>query len=348
MPNHIFNGQALSKVLVTGGAGFLGLAICRRLRERGLDVVSVQRKHSGALQALGVQQVLLDLGDKTALSTLNKTMHGCTAVFHNAAKAGHWGSYGSYYAINVTGTEQIIEACRSAGIAKLIYTSTPSVAHRGRIACEGGNEINTPYATHFKAHYPLTKQIAEKAVLAANSAQLATVALRPRLIWGPGDNNLLPRIVERAQAGRLRFIGGGQNRMDSTYIDNAAQAHIDALDRLAPGNACAGRAYFISDGQPQPVIEIINAWLSAAKQPPVNASVPFVVAYTAGVVCEALWHTLPLRGEPPMTRFVAEQLSTPHWYDISAANHDFAYRPQVSFDEGLDRLAAWWDSDKLS
>ena len=332
-------------VLVNGGAGFLGLALCRALQAKGHTVISTQRRRSAELDALGIEQRLGDLADA---AHVRRACEGVYAVFHNAAKAGHWGSEQSYIDANVTGTANVLAACREHGVARLVYTSTPSVAHNGRVPCEGGNEQNTPYAPAFKAPYPRTKQIAEKAVLAENGTPVAdggvlsTVALRPRLIWGPGDTNLLPRLVERARAGRLRFIAGGHNRMDTTYVDNAADAHVRAFEALAPGSANAGKAYFISNGEPQPVREIVNGLLTAAGEPRVEASVPFGVAYAAGALCEVLWSTLPLKGEPPMTRFVAEQLATPHWYDLGAAKRDFGYVPQVGVAEGLERLARWW------
>jgi hypothetical protein len=195
-----------------------------------------------------------------------------------------------------------------------------------------------PYGEGFKAPYATTKKIAELAVLAANDPTLATVALRPRLIWGVGDNQLLPRLVERANAGRLRFVGDGENRVDTTYIDNAAQAHFDAFEHLAPGAACAGRAYFISNGEPRTMRETINALLGAVGAPLVHKTIPFGVAYAAGVVCEGLWHALPLKGEPPMTRFLAEQLATTHWYDMAPARRDFGLCR--AFDEGWRGLAA--------
>lgn len=327
------------KLLVTGGAGFLGQALCRALQAQGHEVTSFQRSHSAALESAGVRQVHGDLADAAAV---HAALEGQQGVFHNAAKAGAWGSEESYFAANVTGTRNVLAAMRAHGVGRLVYTSTPSVTHSGRSAVEGGNESNTPYGEHFKAPYPATKLIAEKEVLAANDATLATVALRPRLIWGPGDTQLLPRLVERARAGRLRFIGGGHNRMDTTYIDNAAQAHVQAFDALAPGAACAGKAYFISNGEPREVRRIVNDLLAAAGQPPVDKSLPFGLAYAAGAVLERAWPLLRLDGEPPMTRFLAEQLSTPHWYDISAAARDFGYVPRVSMDEGLERLAAWW------
>lgn len=329
------------KVLVTGGGGFLGQAICRLLVARGYDVASFNRGLYPELDALGVRQLRGDLADAEAVRA---AASGTDAIFHNAAKAGAWGSYESYRLANVVGTDNVIAACRAHGIGKLVYTSTPSVTHRANHPVAGGNEIDTPYGEHFKAAYPITKTIAEKAVLAANDSLLATVALRPRLIWGPGDNQLLPRLVERARAGRLRFVGDGNNLIDSTYIENAAQAHIDAFDHLGVGAACAGKPYFISNGDPRSARATVNALLGAVGAPQVRGTIPFAAAYAAGAVMEGLWKLLPLRGEPPMTRFLAEQLATTHWYDISAARRDFGYVPRVGFDEGLRRLAHAWDT----
>ncbi|MEA5667879.1 NAD-dependent epimerase/dehydratase family protein, partial [Stenotrophomonas sp. MH1] len=192
----------------------------------------------------------------------------------------------------------------------------------------------------FQAPYAATKTLAEQEVLAANGAELATVALRPRLIWGPGDNQLVPRLAERARAGRLRFVGDGSNKVDTTFIDNAAQAHFDAFDHLVVGAACAGKAYFISNGEPLEMRVLLNKLLAAVDAPPVTKTVSFKTAYRIGAVCERLWPLLRLRGEPPMTRFLAEQLCTPHWYSMEPARRDFGYVPQVSIAEGLRRLAA--------
>ena len=325
------------KILVTGGGGFLGQVLCRGLRERGHEVVSFNRGRYDALDRLGVAQVQGDLAQRDAVIA---AAAGCGAIFHNAAKAGAWGSYESYHLANVVGTQNVIDACRAHGIGRLVYTSTPSVTHRKTHPVEGGTADTVPYGDHLKAPYAATKQIAEKLVIAANDPALATVSLRPRLIWGVGDNQLLPRLVERAKAGRLRFVGDGNNRIDTTYVDNAAQAHFDAFDHLAPHAACAGRAYFISNGEPRTVREIVNGLLEAARAPQVTKTIPFGVAYAAGVVCEGLWHALPLKGEPPMTRFLAEQLSTTHWYDMAPARRDFGYAPAVSIHEGLTRLKA--------
>lgn len=323
------------KILVTGGGGFLGRALCRGLVQRGHEVVSFNRGLYPVLDRLGVRQLRGDLADRGAVIA---AAQGCEAIFHNAAKAGAWGSYDSYHRANVVGTDNVLAACRTHRIDRLVYTSSPSVTHRATHPVAGGSADDVPYGEGFKAAYAATKTMAEKAVLAANDAGLATVALRPRLIWGPGDNQLLPRLVERAKAGRLRFVGDGNNVIDTTYIDNAAQAHFEAFEHLGPGAACAGRAYFISNGEPKTVREVVNGLLRAAGAPEVDKTIPFGAAYAVGAACEALWSLLPLRGEPPMTRFLAEQLSTTHWYDMAPAARDFGYRPLVSFHEGLTEL----------
>jgi nucleoside-diphosphate-sugar epimerase len=326
------------KVLVTGGGGFLGQALCRALVARGDCVVSFSRNRYPALDALGVRQIQGDLADRDAV--LRACAEGFDAVLHNAAKAGAWGAYASYYSANVLGTRNVIAACRVHGIPRLVHTSTPSVVHRATHPVEGASADEVPYGEGVKAHYAATKIIAEQDALAANGPDLATVALRPRLIWGPGDTQILPRLVQRARAGRLRLVGSGDNLVDTTYIDNAAQAHLDALDHLHPGAACAGRAYFISNGEPWPLREVLNGLLRAAGAPQVHATIPFRAAYALGAVCEGLWTLLPLRGEPPMTRFLAEQLATPHWYSMAPATRDFGYVPRVSMQEGLARLQA--------
>ncbi len=329
-------GRGRLKILVTGGGGFLGQALCRGLVARGHEVASFNRGHYPELEALGVRQLRGDLADRDAVMAATD---GAEAVFHNAAKAGAWGAYEDYHRANVLGTQNVLDACRARRIGRLVYTSTPSVTHRATHPVEGGTADSVPYGSGFKAPYAITKLIAEQAVLAANDASLATIALRPRLIWGPGDNQILPRLVERARSGRLRIVGSGDNLVDCTYIDNAAQAHFDAFEHLAPGASCAGRAYFISNGEPMPMRELLNALLRAAGAPEVHKTLPFGVAYAIGAACETLWPLLRLRGEPPMTRFLAEQLSTAHWYDMAPATRDFGYVPWVSMAEGLGRLA---------
>ena len=324
------------KVLVTGGGGFLGGAICRLLKARGDDVVSLTRSHYAALDALGVQQVQ---GDVSMFECVLAASQGCDAIIHTAALAGIWGSLDDYSRTNIGGTVAVLGACELNGIGKLVHTSTPSVVHAGH-DIEGGDE-RLPYPSHFKSHYPATKAVAEQRVLAANSAKLATVALRPHLIWGPGDNHLLPRLLARAKSGQLRFIGPPK-KIDTIYIDNAAQAHLDALDRVAPGAACAGKPYFISQDQPIALDEMVNRLLRSCGQPAVTKRISPTIAKLAGKVFETVYRVAGRQDEPPMTTFLAEQLSTAHWFNIAAAKRDLGYQPKVSLTEGMVRLQDWW------
>ncbi len=300
-------------------------------------MVSFSRAEYPELEALGVEQRRGDLADPQALAA---AAQGCDVVFHVAAKAGVWGSFEEYRLANLVGTENVIAACRLHAIGRLVYTGSPSVVFDGADV-EGADE-SLPYPAHFEAHYPHTKALAEQAVLAANGPALATVSLRPHLIWGPGDNHLAPRIVAKARAGKLRRIGRRPCLVDTVYVDNAAEAHLNAADRLAHGSAPAGKAYFISNGEPLPLWEMVNRILAAAGLPAENRCVSPKLAYAAGVVCEQIWNLLRLAGEPPMTRFVARELATSHWFDISAAKRDLGYRPRVSTDEGLARLQKWF------
>jgi nucleoside-diphosphate-sugar epimerase len=324
------------KALVTGGGGFLGGVIVRMLRERGDEVRSLARGTYPELERLGVTQVR---GDLAAPETVLRAAEGCDIVFHVAAKAGIWGAYEDYYRANVVGTDNVITACRTLGIGRLVHTSSPSVVFDGTDV-EGGNE-SLPYPAHFEAHYPATKALAEQRVLAANGPDLATVALRPHLIWGPGDNHLVPRIVAKGRAGKLRRIGTRPCLVDTVYVDNAALAHLQAADRLAPGCNVAGKAYFISNGEPLPLWEMVNRILAAADLPPVTRTISPGAALLAGTICEKLWTWLRLSGEPPMTRFVAHELATAHWFDLTAAHRDFGYSPTVSIKEGLAQLQTW-------
>jgi len=321
------------KVLVTGGGGFLGGAILRRLLEAGHTLRTLARGDYPALRALGVETLQ---GDIAAYVAVEAAVRHCDAVVHTAAKAGAWGPYLEYYDTNVLGTQNVINACKRCGVSRLVYTSTPSVAFAGADQ-EGATEA-APYPEKFLAAYPRTKAMAERLLLAANSKELATIALRPHLIWGPGDTQLGPRIVERAHAGKLRIVGSGRQLVDATYVENAAHAHLLALDRLAPGSACAGKAYYITNAEPWPIADILNGILEASGLPPVTRRISPGLAYAAGTILETVYTLLRKRTEPPMTRFIARQLGTAHWYDISAAQRDLGYAPLVSMREGLDRL----------
>jgi 2-alkyl-3-oxoalkanoate reductase len=321
------------RILVTGGGGFLGSAICSMLVKRGDQVQSISRQAYPGLATMGISQFRGDLVDK---GKIYSAAQGCDAIIHTAAKAGIWGDYSSYYQANVLGTQNIIEVCRELRITKLVYTSSPSVVFSGG-DMEGVNE-SAPYPKRYLTAYPKTKAIAEQMVLNANDENLATVSLRPHLIWGPGDNHLVPRILARAKAGKLRKIGSRDVLVDSVYIDNAASAHILALDRLNFNSPCSGKAYFISNGEPWKLWDLVNEIILAGRGNVVNKTVSVSLAYFMGWLFEIIYTISRKHAEPPMTRFLAKELSTSHWFDISNARNDLGYVPMITIREGLDRL----------
>ena len=324
------------KALVTGGGGFLGLAVVEQLLARGDQVRSFARGPYPGLAALGVEVLRGDLRDAQAVG---HACAGCDVVFHVAAKAGIWGSYAAYYEPNVRGTQNVLVACREHSVRRLVYTSSPSVVFDGR-SMEGVDE-SAPYPQRHHSHYAATKALGEQAVLTANGTTLRTLALRPHLIWGPRDNHLVPRIVSQGRAGTLRRVGDGTNKVDTTYIENAACAHLLAADALATNPRAAGRPFFISQGEPMALWEIINRILAAAGLPPLTRSVPQPVAWSVGAILEAAHAVFRVKGEPRMTRFVARELATAHWFDITAARTELGYEPAISITEGLHRLEAW-------
>jgi nucleoside-diphosphate-sugar epimerase len=332
-------GHVPESVLVTGGGGFLGLAIVRALAARGDRVRSYSRSAHAELEALGIEQVCGDIADRR---TLEDACTGMEAVFHTAAKPPPWGRTADYHRTNVRGTQNVIAACRNARVPRLIHTSTPSVIFDGR-DLEGVDE-SVPYPARHTAAYAATKALAEQAVVAAADDRLRTIVLRPHEIWGPGDPHFAPRII--ARAGRLRRIGNGRNRVDTTYIDNAAEAHLLAADALKANPGLSGRVYFISQGEPIPAWDMIDAILKAAGLGSVRGRVPHRLAWTVGLVFEKLYTWLRLAGEPPLTRFVADALAKAHWFDIGAARRDLGYAPKVTTAEGLRRLEAWLTRQK--
>lgn len=329
------------KALVTGGGGFLGKAICRQLKARGDEVRSYSRGEYPELADEGIEHFRGDLTDREALK---KAAQGCEVVFHVAAKAGAWGPYEEYYQANYVGTEKVIEVCRELGIKKLVYTSSPSVVFQPKGHLEGVDE-SVPYADSYQTHYPKTKGMAEKLVVASNGDDLQTVSLRPHLIWGPEDNHLVPRILRKGAGGQLRIIGHEKNLVDTVYIDNAAEAHLLAADALGEGSQVAGKVYFISNDDPIDVWEMVNNILEAGNIPPVTRRVPFWPAYLVGVIFEVIYTIFRIKSEPRMTRFIVFHLASSHWFDISAAKNDLGYEPKVSMEEGLKRLTEYLKDD---
>jgi nucleoside-diphosphate-sugar epimerase len=332
--------------LVTGGGGFLGRYIVEQLLARGDRVRSLGRGAYPELEAMGVEVVRGDINDPTAVAS---ACIGIDCVFHTAARAGIAVSrraYRDFLHTNLAGTILLLETCRFHRVPRIVYTSSPSVTFAG-VEQRGVNESapanNEEWLAANAAHYSYSKACAEALVLKFNQQEgLRTCALRPHLIWGPRDGHLIPRLIDRACRGRLRRVGDGTNLVDITYVENAAAAHLAAADALAePDPPVAGRAYYISQGEPVNCWQWIDEVLALAGLPPVRKSISFKSAWRAGRVCEAVYRTLGLNGEPPMTRFLAAQLATSHWYDVTAARRDFGYDPAVSTREGMQRLGEW-------
>lgn len=322
------------KALVTGGGGFLGRYVVGQLLTRGDSVTVLGRHVYPDLADAGVRLVTGSLEDA---ALVRQACHGSEVVFHVASKTGYWGPWAEFYAANVIGTENVIAACRAEGVPRLVYTSTPSVVFDNR-PHEGCDE-SLPYPERYENNYSATKAIAERLVRAANGVDgLLTVSLRPHLIVGSGDRHLVPRIVARAGTGRVPQIGDGTNLVDLTYVQDAARAHLLAADALAPGSPAAGAVYFVTQGQPVNAWGWINELLTALDLPPVRRQMPLSLARALCAVLEFAYRILP--GEPPLTRFLANELALSHYYDISRARHDLGYAPQLDMAAVTRRVAA--------
>lgn len=325
------------KVLVTGGSGFLGSHIIEQLREQGHQARSMARSPQPELEARGVETIK---GDICSEQDAARAVKGCDAVIHTAAMVGAWGKEDQFFKVNVEGTRVMLKAAREAGIERFVFTSSPSVVFDGTPLINAGPE--TPYPTSFPTPYASTKAESERVALAADDpAGMRVTALRPQLMWGPGDPHLLPMLMKKAEAGKLRVVGDGKARVDITYIDNAARAHLDALDALGkpvgedhPG----GKAYFISNGEPVELWSWISALMKQMGAPAPGGAVPRQAAWLAGWATEVFWSLLGKQEDPPLTRYVALKMSTDQYYDLEPARRDLGYVPSISMEEGLQRL----------
>lgn len=323
--------SASDPVFITGASGFIGGKIAERLLREGRRVRALARRPLPELEKLGAEIIPGDLFDSAALR------HGCEgagAIFHVAARVGVWGPRDDFYKVNVEGTRVIISACLAAGTPRLIYTSSPSVVYKGGDL--RGVDETAPLCERAPSPYPTSKAAAERLVSQANSTALTTVSLRPHLVWGPGDKNLIPRVLESARAGRLKVIGDGKNRVDLTHITNVVDAHL--LAERAAASTIGGKAYFVTNGEPVILWDWINELLRVLGHPEIKKHVSLRTACFAGGLLESFWRVLPLKGEPPMTRFVAKEMATDHWFDISLARRDLGYQPRVSMDAGTAEL----------
>lgn len=325
------------RVLVTGASGLLGRTVAEHVRDAGHDVRTFQRRPSGVVGAEDV------LGSVTDADDVDRAVRGADAVIHLAAKVSLAGDPADFRRVNVDGTRTVLDAAVRRGVADVVHVSSPSVAHTGTSIV--GEDSPRADPARARGEYARTKAEAELLALAADGA-VRVVAVRPHVVWGPGDEQLVARIAERARAGRLPLLGHGAALIDTTYLDNAASAMVAALGRLGDDDgAVRGRAYVVTNGEPRTVAEMVAGICAAVDAPAPRYRVPGAVARGAGAAVEAAWERLPLEsadGEPPMTRFLAEQLSTAHWFDQRRTRADLRWRPEVSIDQGLRRLADWY------
>jgi nucleoside-diphosphate-sugar epimerase len=316
-------------VLVTGASGLLGRAVAASVLAAGHEVRTLQRSPSRVDGATDV------LGSVTDATSVDRATAGVDAIVHLAAKVSLAGEPAEFEAVNVGGTLRLLRAAAEHGVGRFVYVSSPSVAHSGSSIV--GDDAEPADPVRARGDYARTKATAELMALAADSPTLAVVAVRPHLVWGPGDTQLVARIVERASQGRLPLLGKGAALIDSTYIDNAASGIVAALERAPHVH---GNSYVITNGEPRPVAELLDGMCRAAGVPTPRWSVPAGLARAAGSVIEAVWRVRPGVDEPPMTRFLAEQLSTAHWFDQRRTRADLQWEPAVTLDEGFRRLAA--------
>ena len=312
------------KVLVTGARGMLGGGVARALAERGDEVTVFQRHPSG----LDCAQVLGDVADAAAVRS---AASGQEAVVHLAARVSVTGRWADFVRTNVTGTAHVLDAARSAGATRVVHVSSPSVAHGGDSLVGAGATPADP--DHAEGHYARSKAVAERLALAAPG--LRVVAVRPHLVWGPGDTQLVGRILARARTGRLALVGPGTALVDTTYVDNAVDAILAALDRV---EQVAGRAFVVSNGQPRPLAELVQRICAAAGLPAPHRHVPYRLARATGTLAELAWAGLRRTDDPPMTRFLAEQLATAHWFDLRETRAALDWAPRIDLDEGFRRL----------
>ncbi len=327
---------SIKKALVTGGGGFVGKAVVKRLLDLGVETLVLGRHHYPEIESLGGRCIV---GNVCDTGIMDHATEGVDIVFHVAALAGIWGAWKKYYTTNVLGTENVVESCRKNSVPLLVHTSTPSVVFN-RTDIKGGDE-SLPYATEYLCHYARSKVMAERTVLGANGLNLATCAIRPHLIWGPGDPHLLPRLLESGRNKILKRVGDGSNMVDISYIDNVAHAHILAAKNLSEGATAAGKPYFISQGEPVKLWDWINELFVAMDIDKVQAALSFPLAYRLGGILEALYKITGIEKEPKMTRFLAEQLAKSHYFSIKNAQNDLGYEPVVSKTEGLKRTVQW-------
>lgn len=329
-------------VLVTGASGMLGREVVFALLRAGYTVRAFQRGDAQIKQALPAHlrdrfsQVRGSLTDRGAVE---QALAGVDGVIHLAAKVSVVGDWEEYRLVNVEGTRTLLETAQGLGIGKFLHTSSPSAAHSGSSIVGEGNPPASPGKA--RGNYARSKAESELLALSYNSDCFWVGVLRPHLVWGPGDTQLVERVLERAAAGRLPLLNEGSAMVDSLYIDNAADAFVRGYQRLED---IRGIPLVITNGQPRPVMEIIAGMCLACGVKPPAYSVPAPVAYGAGLVMERLWKVFAPGEIPPLTSFLAEQLSTAHWFDQRQTQTLLDWTPAISLEEGYRRLGEFYGS----
>jgi len=321
------------RVLVTGASGLLGGEVARQLLRHGHDVATFQRRPSGVE---GVQDFRGAINDDAAL---RPAIEGAEGIVHLAAKVSVTGPEAEFVAVNVEGTRRLLHMAAAAGVRDVVFVSSPSVAHSGTAIMGSGADKADPRQA--RGAYARTKAAAELLALEADRPGFRVAAVRPHIVWGPGDTQLVERVLDRAGSGRLPLLDSGAALIDTTYLDNAASAIVAALHRM---EHIHGGAVVVSNGEPRPIGELLAGICAAGGVAPPSWSVPGGLARAAGALVEKFWTWSGRREEPPMTRFLAEQLSTAHWFDQRLTRELLDWTPAVSLDEGLARLAAYYGS----
>lgn len=320
-----------NRVLVTGGSGFLGSHILKMLSDNHFIGVSYQRNFSQKLHDQKIEQFLGDLSDEHALRLALKDVH---AVIHCASKVGMSLDKASFIHANLHGTQTLIKIMKEMKIQKLIYTSTPSVIFSENDVISGNEDL--PYPKKFYSHYAYSKMLAEKFALESANDDFYVIALRPHLIFGKGDQNLIPRVIESKKLNRLKIIGSGNNLVDVIPVHNAALAHILALKKISKD--FNEKVYFIGQG-PVNLWAFINQTLDYAGLPPVDKKISIKVAFAVGFVIEKLLTVLGKKEiHPPMSRFIALSLGKSHYFDHTRSLHDLGNYHQKGIHETLKSI----------
>ncbi|MEZ5919780.1 MAG: NAD-dependent epimerase/dehydratase family protein [Parvularculaceae bacterium] len=318
------------KIFLTGGSGFVGAAVAEKLSpSHQIIALSRSEKSDAAIAAKGARPVRGDLESVAA-----DMIAGCEAVIHCAAFVEEWGPLEAYERINVQGTERLLQMARAAGVKRFVHIGTEAALFHGQHMRE--IDETYPLAPNSPFPYSRTKARAEMAVIAANApdAGFETIVIRPRLIWGEGDATVLPVVKAMAEEGKFAWIDGGKTETSTTHIDNL----VAAIELgLAKGNP--GSAYFVVDGPPGPFREFLRPYLATAGVDLPEKTVPGGVIRMFANLTEPLWRLAGAKSPPPITRFTAHIMSRDCTIDDSKARAELGYRPVISVDEGLRRLA---------